>query len=74
MRDEIKTAIITAVLVMGLVIIFKNVIDKPLDVVPLFLIPTLLYVGYVTGKASAKLWIGMTLFITLAMAVLYAFY
>jgi hypothetical protein len=74
MKDETKTAIVTAVLMIGLIIIFKNVIHKPLNVVPLYLIPVFLYIGYITRRVSAKLWIGMTLFITLAMAVLYAFF
>ena len=74
MKDETKTAIVTAVLMIGLIIIFKNVIYKPLNVVPLYLIPVFLYIGYITRRIGAKLWIGMTLFITLAMAVLYAFF
>ncbi len=74
MKDETKTAIVTAVLMIGLIIIFKNVIYRPLNVVPLYLIPVFLYTGYITRRVGAKLWIGMTLFITLAMAVLYAFF
>lgn len=74
MKDEIKTAIVAAVLMIGLVIFFKNVIDKPSDVLPLYFIPMFLYIGYITAKASAKVWIGVTLFITLAIAVLYAFF
>ncbi|MBZ9569306.1 hypothetical protein KJA16_00095 [Patescibacteria group bacterium] len=74
MKDETKTAILTAVLMIGLIIIFKNVIYKPLNVVPLYLIPVFLYIGYITRRVGANLWIGMTLFITLAMAVLHAFF
>jgi len=74
MKDEMKTAIVAAVLMMGLVILFKNVIHKPSDVTPLYFIPMFLYIGYITAKAGATVWIGMTLFITLAMAVLYAFF
>ena len=73
-KDETKLGIIAAVLMFGIVVLFKNVIHKPLDVTPLYLIPMFLYIGYITGKASAKVWIGVTLFITLAMAVLYAFF
>ena len=72
MKDETKIAIVAAVLVVGLAIVFKSVIHKPLDVTPLYLIPPCLYVGHITGKAGAKVWIGVTLFITLAMAVVYA--
>ncbi len=74
MKDEIKTAIVAAVLMIGLVVFFKNVIHKPSDVTPLYLIPMYLYCGYVTAKAGAKIWIGVTLSITLAIAVLYAFF
>lgn len=74
MKDETKTAIVVFVLLLLLVIFFKNVVHKPIDVVPLYLIPIFLWIGYVTGRAGAKLWMGMTLFITLAMAVLYAFF
>lgn len=45
MKDEIKTAIVTAILAIGLVIFFKNVIYKPSDVIHLFLIPGFLYEG-----------------------------
>ena len=74
MKDEIKTAIVAAVLMIGLVVLFKNVIHKPLDVTPLYFVPMLLYIGYVTRKPGAIAWIAVTLFITLAMAVLYAFF
>ena len=74
MKDEIKTAIVTAVLMIGLIIIFKNVIYKPLNVVPLYFVPVFLYIGYITRRFGAKCWIGWTLFLTLAMAVLYAFF
>jgi hypothetical protein len=74
MKDETKTTIVVFVLLLLLVIFFKNVVHKPIDVVPLYLIPIFLWIGYVTGRVGAKLWIGMTLFITLAMAILYAFF
>jgi len=74
MKDETKTAIVVFVLLLLLVIFFKNVVHKPIDVVPLYLIPIFLWIGYVTGRVGAKLWMGMTLSITLAMAILYAFF
>jgi len=74
MKDETKTLIVTFVLLLLLVIFFKNVVHKPIDVVPLYLIPIFLWIGYVTGRVGAKLWMGMTLFLTLAMAILYAFF
>ena len=74
MKDETKITIVAAVLIVGLAIVFKSVIHKPLDVTPLYFIPACLYTGYITGKAGAKVWIGVTLFITLALAVLYALF
>nr|CBH37812.1 hypothetical membrane protein [uncultured archaeon] len=38
------------------------------------LIPLFLWTGYITEKAVAKVWIGVTLFITVVMAALYAFF
>lgn len=74
MKDETKTAIVVFVLLLLLVIFFKNVVHKPTDVVPLYLIPIFLWIGYVIRGAGTKAWFGITLFITLAMAILYAFF
>jgi len=74
MKDGTKILIVAFVLPLLLVIFFKNVVHKPLDVVPLYLIPIFLWIGYGIRKAGAKTWIGITLLITLAMAVLYAFF
>ncbi len=75
MKDETKILIVAFVLPLLLVIFFKNVIHKPMGSTPTYLIPVLLWIGYGMGKAGAvKAWIGLTLFITLATAVLYAFF
>ncbi|MCK4454244.1 hypothetical protein KAU51_02760 [Candidatus Parcubacteria bacterium] len=74
MKDDTKILIVAFFLPLLLVIFFKNVVHKPVDVVPLYLIPILLWVGYGIREAGAKAWIGITLLITLAMAVLYAFF
>ena len=74
MTGDIKILIVAFVLPLLLVIFFKNIVHKPTDVVPLFLIPTFLWTGYITGKGGAKVWIGVTLSITIAMAILYAFF
>ena len=74
MKDETKILIVAFVLPLLLAIFFKNVVHKPQDVVPLILIPIFFWIGYITGKAGAKVWIGITLFITLGMAALYAFF
>jgi hypothetical protein len=61
--------------IMAVTIFFKNIVHKPQDVVSLASIPFFLYVGYLTGKCGgARVWLGTMLFITLAMAVLYAFF
>jgi hypothetical protein len=52
---------------------FKNIVHEPQDVVSLSSIPMYLYVGYLMGKfGSARVWMGTMLFITVAMATLYA--
>ena len=75
MEEPVKLAIVTAVLMMAVTIFFKNIVHEPQDVVSLSSIPFYLYVGYLVWKyGGAKLWIGITLFITIATAVLYAFF
>ncbi len=75
MEEPVKLAIVTAVLMMAVTIFFKNIVHKPQDVVSLASIPFFLYVGYLTGKyGGARVWMGTMLFITLAMAVFYAFF
>ena len=74
MKEDTKILIVAFVLPLLLAIFFKNVVHKSQDVVPLFLVPILLWTGCITGKAGAKVWIGITLFITVAMAILYAFF
>ncbi len=74
-EEPVKLAIVSAVLTMAVTIFFKNIVHKPQDVVSLSSIPTLLFTGYIIGKyGTAKVWIGITLFITLAMTALYAFF
>jgi len=63
---------ITAVLTLAVAVVFSSVLNEPQDVVPLFLVPTFLYTGYITGKASPRVWIVVTVSITLALAILYA--
>ncbi len=63
---------IAAVLTLAVAVVFSSVLNEPQDVVPLFLVPTFLYTGYITGKASPRVWIVVTVSITLALAILYA--
>ena len=74
-EEPIKLAIVAAILTMAVTIFFKNIVHKPQDVVSLSSIPTFLFMGYLLGKyGAAKVWIGMTLFIMIAMAAFYAFF
>ncbi len=73
-EEPVKLAIVTAVLMLAVTIFFKNIVHKPQDVLSLSSIPFFLYVGYLTGKYGAKVWVGTMLFLTLATAVLYAFF
>jgi len=72
MRDEVKAAIVTAVLIFTFAIVFKDVLEKPQNVVPLLLVPAFCYFGYVAGQRGFKVWIAGTLAITIALGILYA--
>jgi len=72
MKTETKAAIVAAVLTMGIAFVFTSVLHKSQDVVPLFLVPILLYAGYALTSGGFKLWLAVTVFISLAMAILYA--
>ena len=74
MEEPVKLAIVAAILIMAVTIFFKDIVHKPQDVVSLSSIPMFLYLGYLMGKYGAKVWIGVTLFITVAMTVFYAFF
>lgn len=45
MRNEVKAGIVAAVLIMGVAVLFRSVLNKPQDVVPLFMIPAFVYMG-----------------------------
>jgi len=72
MKNETTAAIVAAVLTLGIVFIFTSVLHKSQDVVPLFLVPVFLYAGYAVAAARFRVWLGLTLAITVALAVLYA--
>jgi len=72
MIEKLVMPTVTAVLTLVVAVVFRSVLNEPQDVVPLFLVPIFLYTGYITGKASPKVWIGVTVTITLALAILYA--
>ena len=72
MRDEAKAAIVTGVLIFACAIVFKSVLAKSQNVVPLFLVPVFFYFGYVAGQRGFKVWLAGTLAITIALGILYA--
>jgi hypothetical protein len=72
MRDEVKAAVVTAVLLLACAIVFKGVLAKSQNVVPLFLVPLFFYFGYVAGQRGFKVWLTGTLAITVALGILYA--
>ena len=60
MRSEMKAAIATAVLIMGIAVLFRSVLNKAQDVVPLFMVPAFVYglpdlLGGVQGMADTDL-------------------
>jgi hypothetical protein len=72
MRNELKAAIVTAILILGTAVVFRSVLNKAQDVVPLFLVPAFLYAGYGIASAGFKAWLTLTLAVTLALAIVYA--
>jgi hypothetical protein len=72
MRQELKAPLITAILILGIAVLFRTVLGKPSEVVPLFLVPAFLYVGYLIAPAGFKAWVILTLAVSVALAALYA--
>lgn len=72
MKDEVKAGIVAAVLIMGVAVLFSSVLNKPQNVVPLFLVPAFLYAGYAVNSGGFKMWAIMTVVLTVLLAVLYA--
>lgn len=71
MIEKVAIPIVSAALPLAMVVVFRSVPNEPQDVVPLLLVPILLYVGYMTGKAGPKVWIGVAVAITLALSIVY---
>ncbi|MCK9356450.1 MAG: hypothetical protein M0R22_04785 [Dehalococcoidia bacterium] len=72
MKNETRAAIVAAVLTIGIVFVFTSVLHKSQDVVPLFLVPVFLYAGYAVATAGLRIWLGLTLAVTLGLTILYA--
>ena len=72
MRNEIRAAIAAAILTSAIAFVFTSVLRMSQNVVPLFLVPVLLYAGYAVATGGFKLWLAVTLALTLGLALLYA--
>jgi len=72
MIEKLAMPIVSAALALAVAVVFRSVLNEPQDVVPLFLVPIFLYMGYITGKANPKVWIGVTVAITFALSIVYA--
>lgn len=72
MKNELKAGIVAAILIIGIAVLFRSMLDKPQNVVPLFLVPAFLYAGYAVSSAGFKVWAIMTVVITVLLAVLHA--
>ncbi len=82
MRDELKVSLVTAVCILALAIISKNVLNVQLDVTTLYG-PVWVYMVYIITKDSVKkskicsnllFWSLAIIFVTLAILALYAFF
>jgi len=72
MTDEAKASIISAVLMIGVAVLFATVLHKTQNVVPLFLVPLFLFAGYAVSKGGFKLWVILTTIVTTLLAIVYA--
>ena len=72
MKNDVKAGLVAAVLIMGVAVLFSALLNKPSDVVPLFLVPAFLYAGYAVQPAGFKVWVVMTISITVLLTMLYA--
>ena len=63
--------IITGGLIILIAVVFRSILHKSPDAVPLYLVPIFFYIGLLTSR-SPKAWIGITVAITVALAILYA--
>jgi len=74
MRDEVKVSLVTAVCILALAIISKNVLNVQLDFISLYG-PVWVYIAYISIKDKPKkpeYWSLVIILVTLAILVLYA--
>jgi len=72
MKSEVRAAVVTALLTSAIAFVFTSVLRASQNVVPLFLVPVLLYAGYAVATGGFKLWLAVTLALSLGLALLYA--
>lgn len=72
MKSNVMPVAVTVVLTAVVVLVFRVLMHRSLDVVPLFLVPVFFYIGYLTGK-SYEIWTGTTVAITVVLVLLYVF-
>ena len=64
--------LITTALVLLIVLVFRMLLHRSLDVVPLYLVPVFFYIGNLTGRVS-EIWAGITIAVTAILILLYVF-
>ena len=70
MKSNMMPVLVTVVLTLIIVFVFKTVLHRPLEVIPLYLVPIFFYIGYLTGK-SYEIWVGITVAVTVVLVLLY---
>ena len=74
MRDEVKVSLVTAVCILALAIISKNVLNVQLDFITQYG-PVWVYIAYISTKdktKKSKYWSLAIILVTLAILALYA--
>jgi hypothetical protein len=75
MREKIGAYVpegTVVILTLGVAVVFRSLLQKPQDVVPLCLVPAFFYISHVADKAGPRLWLAATTAITVLLALLYA--
>lgn len=68
MKEGTKVTVTAAILTVCLAVIFKNIADNSAKALSIAYIPVALWVGYITGRAGAKVWLIVTILVSIAIA------
>jgi len=74
MKDEVKVSLVTAVCILALAIISKNVLNVQLDFITQYG-PVWVYIAYISTKdktKKSKYWSLVIILVTIATLILYA--